>query len=328
MPQTLRPLFRPRPVLAAAGSAAALLLPGLVGGTGAASAAPAPVVDASCEPGEAPSAARAKKGHHDGNELQPADAAAMDRALQDRLAQRTRQGAKALSAAPGAAAALPAGSVEVPVHVHVIHSGVAGKLSQDAVAAQIAVLNESFAGATGGAATAFRFTLAATDYTDNRSWYNLRKGSGAERTMKSTLRKGDAGTLNLYTANVQNGLLGWATFPGGTLAQDGVVVLDGSLPGGSATDYNKGDTGTHEVGHWLGLYHTFQGGCTGSGDYVADTPAEASPAYECPTGRDTCTAPGLDPVTNFMDYTYDSCMNAFTPGQAQRASDSWTAYRA
>jgi hypothetical protein len=215
----------------------------------------------------------------------------------------------------------------IDVYFHVITSSTnQGSLTPGQIAAQIDVLNDAFASGN------WTFNLKSTDVTANDAWYTMGHGSTAERAAKEALRQGGPADLNIYSANLGGGLLGWATFPSsyaGSPDMDGVVLLYSSLPGGSATNYNLGDTGTHEVGHWLGLYHTFQGGCNGSGDVVSDTAAEQSPAYGCPVGRDSCRRQsGLDPIENFMDYTYDSCMFEFTSGQASRMQASWDAYRA
>ncbi|MCO1336608.1 zinc metalloprotease [Microbulbifer sp. OS29] len=223
----------------------------------------------------------------------------------------------------------PVGSVSIDVYFHVItDNSNNGALSNSEINSQMAVLNDAYA------STPFTFNLVSTSVTANNTWYNVGYNSSAEQSMKNSLRVGDAGDLNIYVAEISDGLLGWATFPSSYSSDpldDGVVILTGSVPGGDASPYNEGDTLTHEVGHWLGLYHTFQGGCFGRGDYVSDTPAERSAAYGCPVGRDTCTrgrnADGEDPVTNFMDYTDDNCMYEFTEGQATRADEQSSTYR-
>ncbi|MFE3328494.1 zinc metalloprotease [Streptomyces sp. NPDC059176] len=237
--------------------------------------------------------------------------------------------------APGVLEHFAAKVTTVPVYFHVIHSGDEGKLSRSRIDKQIAHLNSTFSGAgKGNAATNFRFALVSVSYTDNASWYRgLERGGAEERAMKSALHRGDTGSLNLYTARLHGEVLGWATYPSANrssdvLTMDGVVVHTASLVDGSAHKHTEGDTVTHEVGHWLGLHHTFERGCANQGDYVADTPSETTPSFDCPAGRNTCSGPGNDPIHNFMNYTSDACRYQFTRGQAERMAKSWVAYRA
>ena len=117
-------------------------------------------------------------------------------------------------------------------------------------------------------------------------------------------------------------MLAYGTLPGG--AQPGISDIPGFF-------YNFGDTGVHEVGHYLGLAHTFEGHCSPTNDGVADTPAEKSPDYYCTVGRNSCKDPGgtveLDPIHNYMDYSDDLCLFEFTSGQEDRMSIQWALYR-
>jgi hypothetical protein len=223
----------------------------------------------------------------------------------------------------------------VPVYFHVITDGAKGNLRDSQIADQIRVLNNTFAGGEGGVDTGFSFVLAGVTRTNNPAWFSSNPGGVNEHTMKRTLHQGGPDALNLYTTTAGD-FLGWAYLPDivtkpGQAYLDGVVIDWESLRRVSDTykgRFDQGETATHEVGHWLNLEHTFYGGCSAKGDFVDDTPAERTPTSGCPAGKDTCTAPGLDPIHNYMDYSFDQCYTEFTAGQAQRMRDAWLFYRA
>lgn len=127
--------------------------------------------------------------------------------------------------------------------------------------------------------------------------------------------------LNIWVCNMGGGILGYAQFPGGNPATDGVVLDDlaTGLSGNAGAPYNLGRTATHEVGHWLGLYHIW-GDATCGNDLVSDTPSHNSPNYGCPSSGhlSTCTGTPVEMTMNYMDYTDDRCMYMFTLGQKSR----------
>jgi pregnancy-associated plasma protein-A/IPT/TIG domain-containing protein len=231
----------------------------------------------------------------------------------------------------------------IKVYFHVLMNGpdtgmdddATGDIPQQWIADQMTQLNTAYSGGEGGVDTGFRFVLAGTDRTNNPAWFNGLLPGKTEQTMKTTLRKGGYWDLNVYTADLGGGLLGWAYFPtkkaqGKNLVLDGVVIYHESLPGGNAdfgTDavYNEGDTLSHEAGHWLSLYHTFEHGCSGNGDFVDDTPAHII-EFDCNV-QDSCPQAGSDPIHDYMNYTDDPCMTQFMAGQTARMQANWDLLR-
>jgi hypothetical protein len=249
-------------------------------------------------------------------------------AKQQKAIERRTHKILAAKAAANPAAARRAGGAAIPVYIHVMLDKAGnGDVTSTQIANQITVLNSTFGGGESSAAadTGFTFTLAGVDRFKNSQWHADRQSA----TYRAQTRLGGKNALNIWLVDFK--YLGIATFPWDytkSPAIDGIRVQYSSLPGGSIPNFNLGETATHEAGHWLGLYHTFQGGCTATNDEVADTPAQSSPTSGCPTGRDSCALPGLDPIHNYMDYSYDTCYNQFTPNQATRMQNMFAAYRA
>lgn len=238
--------------------------------------------------------------------------------------------------------------ITIPVVFHVVYSTSAQNISDAKINAQLEQLNADFArlnSDAGSTPTAFaglatntniQFCLAQRDPNGNATTGIVRKQTTVSSfsTNDGVKRASSGGSdawpassyLNIWSCNLGNGLLGYAQFPGGSATTDGVVVLYSSIGSltnpGTASPYNYGRTLTHEVGHWLNLYHIWgddNTSCTGS-DLVGDTPNQADENYGCPSFPTvSCSnGPNGDMFMNYMDYTNDACMNMFTLGQSSR----------
>ncbi|UEG50385.1 zinc metalloprotease [Ferruginibacter lapsinanis] len=225
------------------------------------------------------------------------------------------------------------GVIEIPVVVNVLYKTTAENISLAQIQSQIDVLNEDFNNQNADrtkvpaefssvdATVGVRFVLASVvrKSTTKKSW-------GTNDAMKKSSQGGINPTdpthnLNIWSCNLGNGILGYAQFPGGNLATDGVVILYSAFgrTGTLIPTYNKGRTATHEVGHWMNLRHIWGDASCGN-DLVDDTPVAATANYGCPSypKLTTCTGKKAEMTMNYMDYTDDACMYMFTNGQKSR----------
>lgn len=211
-------------------------------------------------------------------------------------------------------------NTSVAVVFHILHYNGTGDIPDAQCQRQVDVLNDDYQG------TGISFTLAGVTRHNNKHWHNDRR----ENQYKSQTGWDRDLYLNVWV-NTASGYLGYAYLPASSAGSvyDG-VVLNYQACGGrdeGSPPYDQGRSLVHEVGHYFGLLHTFDGGCCNSytcGDLIMDTNAESGPFYYCGP-RTTCGTP--DPTTNFMDYSEDLCMYEFTPEQENRMSCSIVNYR-
>lgn len=227
------------------------------------------------------------------------------------------------------------GKVEIPVVVNVLYRTTAENISATQIQSQIDVLNKDFnalnsdynsvpalfSGLKAYVGITFVLDQVIRKSTTKTSW-------GTTDAMKKTSKGGLAPTspttkLNLWVCTIGGGILGYAQFPGGASATDGVAIDSKyfGLSGSANAPYNLGRTATHEVGHWMNLRHIWGDANCGS-DLVTDTPTHNTANYGVPTypHYSTCTGTPVEMTMNYMDYTDDNAMYMFSTGQKSRMS--------
>jgi hypothetical protein len=255
-----------------------------------------------------------------------------DPGLRERMRQ-IEEFTKEIMENPAKARLLPNGTIEIPVVFNVLYRTAAQNVSQAQLQSQINVLNQDFSAAnsdynltstyqsvkSGNIGVTFVLDAVNRKSTTKRSW-------GTNDAMKKSSQGGINPTssttkLNIWVCNLSGGILGYAQFPGGSSATDGVVLDDNATgnTGTAAAPFNKGRTATHEVGHWLNLRHIW-GDATCGNDQVGDTPTHNTSNFGCPAAGhlSTCTGTPVEMTMNYMDYTDDACMYMFSTGQKTR----------
>jgi hypothetical protein len=229
---------------------------------------------------------------------------------------------------------LPDGTIQIPVVVNVLYRTASENVSDAQIQSQIDVLNEDFAATnadynntpslfqgvrSGNIGVRFVLDQVIRKSTTKRSWRtndDMKKSNkgGIDATSPTT-------KLNMWVCTLSGGILGYAQFPGGAAATDGVVILNTGFgrTGTASAPFNKGRTATHEVGHWMNLRHIW-GDATCGNDQVGDTPLHTGANYGCPgfPTNSTCTGSPTMMTMNYMDYTDDACMYMFSAGQKSR----------
>ena len=219
------------------------------------------------------------------------------------------------------------GVLNIPVYVHVIYSNSQQNISSTQINSQMNVLNADFRATNNDvnqvpgefsglvADSEINFTLAGTfRYADSRSSW------GTNDAMKAAYPPVTPEThLNIWVCNIGGGILGYAQFPGGPSATDGVVVSPQyfGTTGFVSAPFDGGRTLTHEVGHYLNLRHIWGDGRCNRDDFVSDTPTSDAPNYNCPS-YPTVNCRSNDMTMNYMDYVNDDCMYMFSEGQKVR----------